>query len=566
MITVRLESLYGSRTFLGVRHNTICERKGPQPIFLMEPVTTSSSFELPGPSSIQSTGKPMGRLRDKNVSHLSLDGEVVIRPEPRMASFGGDWLPIPWGTTGGLSIPFGRASWPANYMGSPATGSLANHLLYISWTYDSYRDLTYLCYQESQIDFKLTVFGSVVQENSGVNFVRAYVYRRSDEWLYSHQMDVSEQLGFSSDDDSESLAVLVREAPASVTNFGGQALQDRGEWVQTGSLDQDEAAQLVDLYVQGLYRRGLRQAYSTPEGFDLGELSQECADQLKVVDENLLLLVFDVAEGKKLIQELTSGKLPEIVNGLSKRADEWMSAGKRTPRQMRRFLKKQATDGIQTLSSAYLYEKYVLENNVRTIGTMIKGLQKIAQGDPKNKLEQRLHSRRAYSLPAGEFTCTYTATMTVIVGRFPEHVGGMLAKLIARMKALGIYPELSNLHDMLMYSFVLDWFVRFGTFFSEIQAYQNVKDYFPISYAILSEKWVLPFGRETRTLRSEDNTVFGSATFDLRFRRYIRWITTELPLPPVSPPEVVGNSERGNHLAEAQALTVQRYAPRASRR
>lgn len=281
---------------------------------------------------------------------------------------------------------------------------------------------------------------------------------------------------------------------------------------------------------------------------DFGQLSVECAAQLKYVDSNVLGLCFDVTEWRalrNLFKTLTS-------------ASEWIDSVETFKRIIRQRPKEQFSlkslrkDGnlvsrfFSPLSSVYLGTKYGVLPTVSDIGRLRLGVERFSLF---LKL-QRIHSRRITSIDFPDSIAgTHTAVLTAVVHEFPSNIVGGAMRCIAGLKNWGLYPELTNLWDRLAYSFVADWFVQFGDLFEECDTYLNVKDYFPIKYCIISEKW-----DKSKSINSMVPANV-PATGEVHFSYYVREIKSELPLPPVS---LTTETRLGLHSVEATALVLQR--------
>jgi len=275
---------------------------------------------------------------------------------------------------------------------------------------------------------------------------------------------------------------------------------------------------------------------------DFGDLSLECAKQLKFVDNNILLIVLDVNDWRQF------HKLWKNFANLrgwkeAKKAFDRISGGS-----------GKLTDLVEMFkpaSSTYLFDKYAVQPSSADVGRLSKGLRDWAQKLGGGGLyPQRLHTRKItpLSCPTGYTSHLHTAVMTVECASYPDGMLGKLQEFIGGAKKFGLWPACTNLYDLIPYSFVLDWFLPFGDFLQDTDNFLDTKNYFPISHVIMSEKYEL--GVES-TVIAPTFPVTGRITITF----YDRWVTTELPLPNVSFDE---GSGLGTHLVEASALVLQR--------
>jgi len=302
-----------------------------------------------------------------------------------------------------------------------------------------------------------------------------------------------------------------------------------------GNIDVDSALAIA----VGNIQRGLRNWHMTFDTVkpDWGAMSENCAAQLKFVDENLMFLAYDVANWQQfhsMWKQLTNQKM-------------WMRAlhayqNLGSPVDALRDLRKIFAPGTST----YLSGKYGVLPDVSDIGRLFKGNWRLT-----NFLtEQRLHTREITPMEVRDASkALHTAVMTVQCAAYPTSITGRIQELIGLGKRFGAYPETVNLLDAVKYSFAVDWFVQFGDFFKDIDTWTNVKDYFPVDYVLMSQKWEAHY--TMTTLAQGDSPVTGEVAFSY----YTRWIEREVPLPSVS---LHAESRLGSHLVESTALVLQR--------
>lgn len=276
---------------------------------------------------------------------------------------------------------------------------------------------------------------------------------------------------------------------------------------------------------------------------DWGQLAVECAAQLKVVDENVLLLFIDVADYKnfRLVwKTMLNGQFwkESILPAVSR---AWSALGSG------RFLKTQDVREIfRPGASTYLSGKYGVMPSVSDIGRLYSGVCNISTAF---RQKQRIHSRRVTSIDVPDsLSATHTAVLTVQCSKYPSDLVGKAMEFISMCKSWGLYPEAQNLWDIIPFSFVVDWFVQIGDYFETVQDAYNIRDYFPIEYAILSQK--VAVGKSITSILPQY-----VATGEVQFSYYTRGISRELPLPT---PSLEAEFRAQNHGFEALALWIQR--------
>lgn len=271
--------------------------------------------------------------------------------------------------------------------------------------------------------------------------------------------------------------------------------------------------------------------------FDFGDLTLECAQQMKYVDANLLMLAVDISEWRDL-----HGLWKGIVN-----ADGWARAIKAFDLfSERRGDWKQFKNLFQPASSLYLWKSYAVEPNVDDGRRIFEGVRKLISLSQKT----RVHSRRV--LPVTIPDSLYgrlTAVLTVDVGTYPKGIMGLLQKMIGEAKKWGVYPNCTALADTVKYSFVVNWFIQFGDMLKDVDAYLDTENYFPVDHCIQSVKWEAGYDS---SLIVRNACVTGTVVYS----HYERWTSREVPLPSVSSLRLGSGPHK--HGAEATALILQR--------
>lgn len=277
----------------------------------------------------------------------------------------------------------------------------------------------------------------------------------------------------------------------------------------------------------------------TEFGFtDYGQLAIECAKQLRYVKENVLGLIFDVTEWRNIRNLWKTLSTSTAWRAASAECNRVFRQHKGNWRSYRRI--------TTPVASVYLGVKYGVLPTSDDVARLFQGIQRFSL----YRRKQRLHSRRVTSVVYPD-ACygQHTAVLTVQCAEFSDDISGKAMQCIAGMKAFGMYPETVNLWDRLAYSFVVDWFVQFGDLFEDVDEYLNVKDYFPVDYCVMSEKW------SKGVTATSLVPVSIPATGIVEFSYYTRWISRNVPLPTVS---LNAKSSADKHLTEAAALILVR--------
>lgn len=274
------------------------------------------------------------------------------------------------------------------------------------------------------------------------------------------------------------------------------------------------------------------------EPVDYGLLAVECAEQLDYVDSNVLLLALDIDDWRRIHSTWkTIANLPG-----------WKRAGKALQR-LATGASSSWYDLVHILkpgAASYLFEKYAIETAVSDLSRLGKGFARFCTYKP---LHQRLHSRRIVELePSNAAYRRFTGVLSVDTGSYPDGVSGFIQAYIGEIKRWGIYPELTNLWDVVPYSFVVDWTVNYGDLLKQCDAYLNTRNYFPVDRCIMSAKWEAGY---SSSVVMPDLPVTG----EIVYSHYRRWITREVPLPDVALSIGSGPIDHG---VETGALLLQR--------
>lgn len=120
-----------------------------------------------------------------------------------------------------------------------------------------------------------------------------------------------------------------------------------------------------------------------------------------------------------------------------------------------------------------------------------------------------------------------------------------LTSIGARLDNIGLCPKLSNLWDLVPFSFAVDWLVDVGDFLERSEVKERLEK-FKVSYTVCSVKY-------TKSLEIGD--LSDCLTGVVQSSRYHRWVVPGCPVPPTN---LLFTLPDSNHWLEAGALIVQR--------
>lgn len=122
-----------------------------------------------------------------------------------------------------------------------------------------------------------------------------------------------------------------------------------------------------------------------------------------------------------------------------------------------------------------------------------------------------------------------------------------LDALTERWRSTGFFPSLTNIWDLVPYSFVLDWFIDVGSVFERIDTKHRLLN-LDIPYCIRSEKTSYSYEFTNSDLGLQVNVTHSA---------YIRDVSTSVPQPRIFADLVNGPTVQ-NHWIEGSALLLQR--------
>lgn len=490
--------------------------------------------------------KARGTLRDKGVKHLNVSGTLSAQLESLQFGVVGDF---PYAkTTSGVDKTFTGVFWWGDPYEYVETWFPEGHLRSGYWLEqpDGQR-VTRKVLFESPVSNKMLVTVEVVKGAEYRNtalYTAATVtstifrYRRGTTQTGTYAYYIGQQ-SFQRYLTAADKASAFASITTSGTNLATQWNLQAGAGTTLSLIE----AGVIDA-VEAQYRSLDLLSYDDPY-VDMGELGVECSKQMKVVDTNLLGLMFDVTEWQSLtslFRTLTRAAPWQLASGAYKRLfgrnrQHWKTA-KAALREMH--------DMLDPASSVYLGTKYGVLPTVSDLGRL---------GPLFDFVElymrpQRLHSRKVTSIefPDAQYG-SRTTVLTVDVNHFPDTIWRGWMEFLHVLEAYGIRPELSNAWDRVPLSFAVDWIVQFGDLWDDCQDYLDQKYSFPVSNVVASNKWAK--GISITSLVPANLPVTGVVEFSY----YVRECMGEIPLPQVS---LTAESELGYHSVESAALLFQR--------
>jgi len=192
----------------------------------------------------------------------------------------------------------------------------------------------------------------------------------------------------------------------------------------------------------------------------------------------VLFLIFDVKDLRGIAM-----KIREVV-----RRDVSLHTVQRIAMRNLRALKGRKR-ALKATAREYLTWEFGVETFAADCRRLYDGLTRNFHKVLMNGAVQRLHSRRNWTIVDGHRSIAAEAVFTVETARYPTGFLGRAQELVSDLKALGIYPGLTDLEDIIPYSFVAGWITDVGGFVQSVQTDMDLHDYFPIHYWMGSLKF-----------------------------------------------------------------------------
>lgn len=514
-----------------------------------------------------------GRLRDKDVFHLSAKGSVVVSDVMAaspvypistgiFAAWGRNVLLSGYRRPVATVVPWGVGTFHAAHsILVPATQNVAGTFAYgehtVTAAYDVEFDGDY-----ALVKFEYRMSELVSRSGTVVTTSAPKVKFRALHWLKINRLQTT----------------------WGVCRYIGSVSNATGKWLvstPSGNIDWDQVSAdprkykidvttnvTLSTYVgsvggsssvaevvkssirsQDLLRYVTRVFAASPHTADWGLLGEDLIKQYDYVDANILLTAFDLLRLRTDMQSWRNlGKMFKDLSGKSALLKTLMSAKMKNERFFE-LVGRNVKSWTKLTGKAYLGVDYGVLPTVRDTQALYEGMHAFAK-----HVEQplRRHSRRTSSEPGFlDSSITSTDVLTVETSPLPRDFLGMCLRgwmdEIEWFRRWGVYPDCEMLYDIVPFSFAVDWFVGFGSALEDVDT--NLRSqYIDVNYCIQS----------TRRVWSPAITriwPYLGVSGGVDFTQYDRYMTRELPTPEV---QVGEGSGVDSHAAEATALIVTR--------
>lgn len=510
--------------------------------------------------SLKQSGETLGRMRDREVTHVNVSGSVSVLGDTYFDSTNAYGFPQAKRVTGDFVQFDDVVAWGEPWQ-ELKTASYANYYDNSSGRWRSMAessvetiatfsgDKLVIATKGKRGEIRRVDTGQILQATTYYGYMHMFRADPKTRRIYSHSYVSRSGATAASWYTSGEISAALTTIPTS----GGSAWDLLSDLIRrsigASSAIADEVVGMIDIARKGAYL-GLDQHPT-----DFGDLALEVSKQVKFVEQNVLGLLFDIEDPRRFRLLWKN-----LVNSRG-----WRKALRAYRRDIPHGGKAQAQqiiDLFKPASASYLFGLYAVLPTSRDAERLLQG----AMRSSMFQLQQRLHSRRVTSIDIPDsISAQHTAVLTVQCAEYPNHISGWANRLrdlwknpdhisdwaqegIGGVKRWGVFPEMTNLWDLLPYSFVADWFIQFGSLFDDVNKYMDQEHYFPIHHCVMSEKWER--GVSMAVLLPQL-----AATGSVVFSYYTRWISSELPLPTIT---LSTESTAGIHSLEASALILQR--------
>lgn len=248
-----------------------------------------------------------------------------------------------------------------------------------------------------------------------------------------------------------------------------------------------------------------------------GELAGDAGATMNANDVNMFEFLKDLRHPTKMIPKL------------------------RNLKALRKFWASSGSQQAKALSDDYLAAKYGILPTISDLQNIVRAVKK--RKPSKDLLDRTLLTKSHHaSLRVDDISFTLEQHVKLCV----DTNANTLDSIIRDVENVGFSPTLSNMWDLVPFSFVVDWFVNVGDLLDQAdKAFRLFR--FRIYYSTLSIKRCAQ-GSITAT---PDLPFHGQ----IRWSYYHRWVQIGAPLPPLSLPI---SSNGASHWLEATALIIQR--------
>lgn len=200
---------------------------------------------------------------------------------------------------------------------------------------------------------------------------------------------------------------------------------------------------------------------------------------------------------------------------------------------------------VKTHANNYLAYQYGIMPTISDIKAIFESFSTTKYYDRTGLRRVSAYARSASSVDLHGMTWTARGIRRLHVAVDERDTG--YKALVEKAREIGFLPSLTNLWDLVPYSFVLDWFIDVGSVLERIDTHHQLLN-LDIPYTIMSEKIELDY--------SESNLELG-VTVDVRYTWYHRDVSTFVPQPRIFG-EIGKPPTAQNHWVEGSALLLQR--------
>lgn len=243
--------------------------------------------------------------------------------------------------------------------------------------------------------------------------------------------------------------------------------------------------------------------------FVWGDLCQQCIDKANYVDVNVLSLIHELRNIKKLLPKFRKVLDPK------------------------------------TWANAYLGFRYGLTLTIQDMRELSGAIAAVVT-DSRNYdywRVRKLYASKSLIINFGKYVASVSYHYKVSYAPYPS----LVMNIINESRKWGIYPTLKNAWDWIPFSFVVDWFISVQDMLSQVDEYINYQ-YFDVRAVCKSRKCSITL--PVRSLISSTSAI-GNVTET----SYTRKVKSTLDLPRIR----LGHPSEFHNYAEFTALLVQRY-------
>jgi hypothetical protein len=196
---------------------------------------------------------------------------------------------------------------------------------------------------------------------------------------------------------------------------------------------------------------------------------------------------------------------------------------------------------LKGLSSNYLSVDYGILPTISDLQNIIAAFKKMGPYLDKNGFKT-YSAGFTESKAEGEYSFSLEQHLKLAI----DNEDDLFQQLTEELDSWGFLPTLTNVWDLVPYSFVVDWFVNVGDLLERVDTRLNLLQY-NIRYVTMS--------RKTITTKKIGGSVIAPFYGTVQVVDYHRWVSDQCPLPPLS----LGLTFQDfNHWLEAGALLLQR--------